>query len=131
MTKKRNFIFILLLVIISAAGYAAVVHAGDNPSTSGLVPCDTNCGFKDFMTLINKFINYVVFFLALPLSAIMFTYAGFLLLTAGGEVSQKNKAKHIFTNVVWGIVIAVAAWLIVNTLLTILGYDGTWIGFHG
>jgi hypothetical protein len=60
----------------------------------------------------------------------MFAYAGFLLVTAGGEAAgARTKAKSIFTNAVFGLVLAVAAWLIVNTILSILGYTGDWIGF--
>ena len=66
--------------------------------------------------------------MALPIAAIMIAYAGFLLITAaGGE--QKTKAKNIFFNAVIGLVIAAAAWLIIRTLLLIVGYEGDWIGF--
>ena len=41
----------------------------------------------------------------------------------------KTEAKNIFTNAVIGLVIAVAAFLIIRTILSILGYDGSWIGF--
>ena len=59
----------------------------------------------------------------------MFAYAGFVLLTAGGDTSKLKKAKDVFTNVALGLVFAAAAWLIVHTILTTLGYAGSWIGF--
>ena len=65
----------------------------------------------------------------MPIAAIMFTYAGFLLITAGGETaSARTKAKNILLHTIGGLVVAVAAWLIIHTILSILGYSGSWIG---
>jgi hypothetical protein len=87
------------------------------------------CGFNDLMTLINNFISFILFKLAVPIAAIAFAYAGFMLITSGGSTEKKGTAKKIFTNVALGLIFAVAAWLIVNTVLSILGYEGSWIGF--
>jgi len=118
-------------------------------SAQGLVPCNNNkedtiitnkdgtktvvkptpCDFKAFMALINKVINFILFTLAVPIAAIMCAYAGILMLFSGGEsAGNRTKAKGIFTNAILGLVIAAGAWLIVKTLITILGYDGAWIG---
>lgn len=102
------------------------------PISGGLgVTCpNDDCGFNDFITLINRVISFILFNLAIPISAIMFAYAGFLLVTAGGA-GEKTKAKDIFTNTVTGLVIAAGAWLVINTLLSIVGKPGmwSWIGF--
>ena len=100
---------------------------------AGLVPCGNTgqpaCDFNGFMTLINTVIRFILFDLVVPIAAIMFFYAGFLMVTSGGSAESKTKAKGIFTNAVFGLVIAVAAWLIIRTLLLILGFEGAWIGF--
>lgn len=68
--------------------------------------------------------------MAVPIAAIMFAYAGFIMVTAGGESSSaKTKAKDIFLNTLIGLVLALAAWLIIKLLLNILEWDGGWIGF--
>lgn len=104
----------------------------DNGST-GLVPCDgsdTNpCGFYQFLDLINKVVNYIIVGLVIPISAIMFAYAGFELLTSGGETSKREKAKKIFTDVAIGLIVVMAAFLIVQTVLGIVGYDKSWDWF--
>jgi hypothetical protein len=87
------------------------------------------CNFKDAMTLVNTIITFILFSLVLPVSAIMFAYAGFKLVTSGGSTEARSKAKSIFTSALIGLVIAAAAWLIIRTILSILGYDGAWIGF--
>jgi hypothetical protein len=107
---------------------------GTSYSGSGgnLIPCGTstnkgNCDFNALMILVNNVVKFILFKLALPIAAIMFAYAGFELLTAGGDTAKMKKAKTIFINVALGLIIAAAAWLIVNTILTILGYTGTWL----
>jgi len=87
------------------------------------------CGFNDLLVMVNKVINYALFVLFIPIAAILFAYAGFMLITSGGEVGKKKKALSVFWNVGLGLVIAVASWLIISTLLSIVGYDGSWIGF--
>jgi len=82
------------------------------------------CGFVDAIELIKKIINFILIDLALPFAAIMFAYAGFLLVTSGGETSKREKAKKIFTDVAIGLVIVAAAFLIVKTILSIVGYSG-------
>jgi len=108
---------------------------------TGLVPCTntpdpvtgkidaSKCDFTQLMNLVNKVIHFILFDMVIPIAAIMFAYAGFLLVTAGGEAaSARTKAKSIFTNALIGLVIAVAAWLIVKLILTTLGFSTTLLG---
>ncbi|OGI94941.1 hypothetical protein A2917_01920 [Candidatus Nomurabacteria bacterium RIFCSPLOWO2_01_FULL_42_17] len=108
-------------------------------SNTGLVPCNNTpavdgtiaqpCDFNAFMNLINIVIKFILFSLVLPIAAIMFFYAGLKMVTSGGSAEARGKAKSIFTNAVLGLAIAVGAWLIIRTILSILGYQGAWIGF--
>ncbi|PIR68969.1 hypothetical protein COX93_03395 [Candidatus Nomurabacteria bacterium CG_4_10_14_0_2_um_filter_30_12] len=93
---------------------------------SGMV--SNPCGFKDIMELINTVIKFLLQDIVLPLAAIMFAYAGFELVTSGGSTEKKSKAKKIFTDVAIGLVIIVAAFLIIQTILSIVGYTevSTW-----
>ena len=128
-TKKfliRNcaFVIVLVMLVLPAVSFAE--------ESKGLVPCDGSeaspCDFKALMTLINTMINFILFKLAIPIAAIMFFYAGFKMVTSGGSTEARGKAKSIFTSTVFGLVIAAAAWLIVHLILSILGYNGAWIG---
>jgi hypothetical protein len=101
------------------------------PATGSLVTCVNDCGWSKLIDMVNRVIKFILFDMVLPIAAIMFTYAGFLLVTAGGEAAHaRAKAKEIFTNAVIGLVIAVAAYLIIQTILSILGWNGSWIGFN-
>ncbi|HEY4714972.1 MAG TPA: pilin [Candidatus Paceibacterota bacterium] len=88
----------------------------------GLVPdCpETGCGWDQLMLLVAKVIDFLVFYLSLPIAAIAFAYAGFLLMTSGDNSGKRDQAKEIFRKVGLGLVIAMAAWLIVSTILTTL-----------
>lgn len=78
------------------------------------------CDFKYFMDLLNSIIKFLLFAIATPMIALIVMYTGYLYLTAGGSAGQTEKAKHILFNVVVGYIIALAAWLIVNTIVTSL-----------
>lgn len=104
-------------------------------TTGGLVHCDNSvghlCDFNALMDLINTVIHFILFAMVIPIAAIMMAYAGFKMLIAGEESAHaRTKAKEIFFNVVIGLIIAVAAFLIIRTILSILGYNGSWIGFN-
>lgn len=94
----------------------------------GLVPdCPADgCGFNELMELINNVIKFLLFTIATPLAALIFVYAGFKLLTSGGSAESMTTAKKILKNLIIGYVIALSAWLVINTILTseFLGYDG-------
>ena len=135
---KKSFLVIILLVVFLVP---ILSFADSNPlpsSGSGLVPCGTEdaqhnitnpCKFSDLLTLVNTVVRFVLIDLAVPIAGLAFAYAGFLLLTAGGETSKLTKAKKIFLNVALGLIIVAASWLIIEAILTLLGYDGAWIGF--
>ncbi|MFA6177614.1 MAG: hypothetical protein WC694_01835 [Candidatus Paceibacterota bacterium] len=127
-TKKNIISFLIFLILIIPVISLASADG------LGLVPCDNSaenlCDFNAFMALINKVIKFILFDLVIPISAIMFAYAGFLMVTSGGSTEAKNRMKSVFTNTVLGLIIALAAFIIIRTILSILGYEGDWIGFN-
>ena len=93
------------------------------------------CGLCDFFTLIKNIFNFIAFNLAPPLAGFLFLLAGFFFLTSGGSEEQAGRAKKIFTNTIIGLVIIFTSWLIVNSIIQIIGknVDGfqkeTWYDF--
>lgn len=116
--KTLASIFSLLIIFIPMALFSA-----------GLVPdCaengEYNCDFNVFMGMLNNLIDFVLFKLATPIFALILVYTGWLYLSDMGSTENVKKAKHIFKNAVIGYVIALAAWLIVETIIKSLGYTG-------
>ena len=93
---------------------------------AGLVPCgnpdQAPCDYNKFIKLLHNIINYVLLLLG-PIAAVVFAYAGFILLTANGAPDKITKARKIFLNTAIGIVIILCAWLIVAEILHFIGLD--------
>jgi len=78
------------------------------------------CGFSDFVNLIQRVIEYIII-LVLPILAIIIAYTGYLFLTSGGNPSKRTAAKNAVTNALIGVVVILAAWLIVRTIVMSVG----------
>lgn len=106
----------LILVLLAAPGMALA-------QASPIVPCDgvnTKCGFDEFIILLKNIVNFAILYLATPLAAVSFAIAGIMMFTSGGNETQLAKAKAIFKYVLIGLVIALAAWLIVHAIFAAL-----------
>jgi len=106
----------------------------------GLIPCGNTkadntvsdpCTFGDLITLAQTVINFLIFKIAAPLAAVMFIWAGFLYLTAAGNEGQVKKAHDLFWAVFIGLVIALAAWLMVSFVLRFFLGDASNFNFLG
>lgn len=101
--------------------------------SSGLVPCgygkftgngndhssSTGCQACDLVTLVQNIMNFAIG-IAIPIAAALFAYAGVLYFTSAANPANKNKATEIFRNAFIGFLIAITAWLIINTLLHVI-----------
>ena len=91
----------------------------------GLVPCTgPTCNFCHLFVLARNIMKFLILTLAMPIAALLFAWAGILYITAAGNTGQIGRAKKIFADVLLGLVIAVAAALIVDLILrTFTGND--------
>lgn len=117
--KRKKFemmAFLLVLIVIMAPLYVSAFE---------IVPCggsgQSACNFSFFIQLIRNVVKFLIFYLAVPLAAISFAVAGVMILTSGGNTGQVEQAKEIFWNVLIGLIVALAAWLVVNAILIGLG----------
>jgi hypothetical protein len=77
------------------------------------------CGWGDLLVLLNRIINYVIFLSAF-IAVLAFCYAGFLYLTAFGEMGKVEQAHKIFSSTIMGIIIIMIAWLIIASILKVM-----------
>jgi len=105
---------------ITWSGLIPKCNTGDIDEDTG--DYENSCGLNYLMQMVNKIINYVLIILATPLFVLIIVYVGFLFLTSGGDSGKVTKAKTIIKNAIIGYIIALAAWLIVKTILTTVGY---------
>lgn len=131
--KKIILTLLITLTTISFVAPATVLAAGSGDFASDpnaqLAPTDCGnkgqreCGWNDFISLINRLIKFVIYFSA-TLSVMAFCYAGFLYLTAFGEMGKIEEAHSIFRTTIVGMLIVMMGWLIVATILKTLGVSG-------
>lgn len=95
----------------------------------GLVPCSgPDCTTASVVGLADGLIKWLISVLGV-IAVIVMVYAGFKMVMSAGDEKAWSSAKELFTNVVIGIILILASWLIVDTLLkglTNSGLDG-WI----
>lgn len=117
--------------VTGGAAGALDVSPSMSISDAGLIPCgrrygpnNTNvpCTFSHIVILIQNLISFA-FVLVMPIAAVVFMYAGFLLITSGSSPDKRTKARGIFGKAIIGIIFIMAAWLIVSLVLQTLGVD--------
>lgn len=120
-------------IVLSSAFSVLITPLTTFAASSGLVPCGvvppgvvgktyliaTECNLCDFGTLTQNIINYILL-ISIPLSVMLFAWAGILYFSSAENPGQIAKAHKIFTSVLIGFVIIVSAWLVVQTLLMVL-----------
>ena len=85
-----------------------------------LIVCDgPDCDFAKLMQLVQNIISALII-ISTFLATAAFAYAGFLLLTSGGNESNKTKAKEMLGKVIKGYLWILVAWVLVYTITTVL-----------
>lgn len=113
--------FILSLAIFCAI--PAIAFGAETTFFGSIVPdCPMYGGTADVCRacdLVKLADNIIKFFVVLSVlvASLLFAWAGFLYVTAASSKSNLDQAKNIFFNVLIGLVLVLAAWLIVDLLL--------------
>ncbi len=115
--------FFLLATIVTMMIMVGPLLAQDGGLGPVVPDCEgDNCKFADFLQLLDN-IFQAILWLAVPAASIAIAYAGIVLATAQDDTGKRNEAKAILWSAVLGLVIVLAAWLIVNTVLEFLATD--------
>ena len=97
------------------------------PGWKNLIVCDGTaldpCTFEKLTLLVKALINNLVI-LSTFLAVVAFAWAGFLLLTSGGNEAGKTKAKKMLGKVLIGYLWILGAWVVVYTVTSVLLKDG-------
>src|SRR3989339_477969 len=118
-------IFLPILSYAQDQGFGKVAgpYQTGKALTTGLVLCGNPdqpaCDFSYAVLMINKIIDWIIG-MAGGIFTVSFIYGGFLYMTSGTKLGDKEKAKKILWNTLYGFVIILVSWLIVYTLLNYL-----------
>ncbi len=111
---KKSVILFLVCVPIAFLFLSMFSVAG----AQGIIPCEgSGCNFEKFILLIQNVIDFLIVTIGIPLAMILFAYAGWLYMSAGGDTGKISKGHDIFKSVIIGLALALAAWLIVHTIV--------------
>lgn len=124
------FVAIAMLFLVPVAALYAQGNVGNSPAPSQIVPTScsgADCDLCDLVQLAQNILNFAIY-LSVFVAALLFAYAGIRYVSAGGNPSTISQAHSIFANVFIGLLIILAAWLVVDTLMKTLtgGTFGPW-----
>jgi len=111
MKKIKPFIFLSVIAVMAPLIAFAAVGV-----TYPLVPCTDNCSVACFYVMIDRIISFLLYAIAMPLSATALMVSG-IYLVAGGSEKAITTGKAIFKFTLIGLFIAFGAWLIVDLIL--------------
>lgn len=101
-----------LVSIVPDSCYERVTVDGNGKVT-------VKCGWNELMQMGQNVMTDAIYLAAMA-AVISITYAGYLLMSSGGDSGAVKKGKEILWKVVVGIFFTLAAWLLVNTILKFL-----------
>jgi len=99
-------------------------------NAQGLVPCgnpgQSACTIEDFFIMIRIIFNFIVWDIATPIAILMLTIGGIMIVISAGNPNLASKGKNILYMAVIGLALVFCSWLIINFILTTLGYKEAW-----
>lgn len=121
MFLKKNLNYFIIICLLAVLTMPIIVYG------RGLVPCGTSeteeCTLCDLLRLGQ---NIIVFLrnVGLALAALFTAWGGFLLLTSGESEERRAKGKDTLKTAIIGVIIILASWIIINTILTFAAAGG-------
>lgn len=146
-----KIVIIFLLIFLPIIGLASGVYTWNNQNIcyEGFVPCGKkvclgsnlqngkcvpcsqtafiNCEFCHLFIMLDDILDFLLLRIIPILATIMLIIGGIMLYFAGASAEAFSTGKNILTSAVIGLVIIYCSWLIVNTILNILGI-AEWTG---
>ncbi len=126
---KRFVFFVLTLVVMGSFLFPALVTHAQLPAgeTGGFVTCGKGadpCTFQDLMPFLSNLVTKLLTYIAVPLATLGIAIGGVRIIVGSQNPGERSKGVENIKDSVIGLIIALAAWLIVQTILAGLGYTG-------
>lgn len=144
MTKSGfGFSLIALIILVFFLLTAASIFAFQIKGPAAIVPsCATSiiciqsdntfkqvtgvCGICDIFALIQNILNFVWYYITIPLAALFLAYGGVLMILPyiGGSTAMHDKGKKVILQALTGLLIIFFAWLGIDTIIKVIGQQG-------
>ena len=132
LSTKQIWADIAVIMTLALLAFPVFVYSAESAATKAKETCITyecgddktagNCDFKDLVKGTTKVVNFGTI-LALQFSVVVIAVAGFNLMISGDNPNKRKEARDMLWKVVQGIVIIIAAWLVVTLILNGLGVN--------
>lgn len=126
---KTHLLAFLILLAIAIPAVSLAQQAG----SAKLIPCSienafTECTFEKLFgiyggqndSLFGRVYNFLIFKLAVPVATIAILVAGIMMATSQNDPGKRSKAKTILQYAVVGLIITLASYLIIKTIVNTL-----------
>lgn len=137
--KKFFLIFLLLILflmpVLTIAQGLVPCGKGDPTLPDGSPNPDwKRCELADLFKLVENVYGFIVLYIATPLAGLVIVMGGVIILISGGpgglnpitgiaSPNLYNTGKNMVTGAILGMFLILGGWLIINTVLNIIGYN--------
>lgn len=123
MRRLVPFLLVSILLVVPVAASAqfsgTLVPCGNDLDGNGVVDVGEQCQACHAVELAQNIINFLVY-IASFLAVLIFSWAGLIYVTAAGNPGKIGRAHQMFTDVMVGILIVLAGWLVIDTVMKTL-----------
>ena len=142
---KKIFLLILPFCLLSILFIPFLAEAAKDPACAGpdgkygIVTCGcgtpamdadgkcTNCcEIGDFFTMAADIYSFIVKYIATTLATIMIIVGAIFMLTSAGDPGRAGTGKNMIKFAIIGLVLVFGSWLIIDSLLKLMGYTQNW-----
>jgi len=100
-------------------------------AAGGLVPCDgADCTICSFFQMLINIYDFIVKMIATPLAVIGITVGAIFMMISAGNPNLMSTGKKIFWTAIIGLALVFCSYLIIATVLSIIGYTQNWANLN-
>ncbi|MFA5001172.1 MAG: TrbC/VirB2 family protein [Candidatus Paceibacterota bacterium] len=126
-TSRFALVFLLVLIVFNLLPVLVLAQTANDDGFSGLVSCGwgsdsgpDECNWQALVAMAQKVVDFILIDLMIPLAVIALVYAGIQVIRGKTQPAELIKAKGALYNVAIGIFLALGAYAIIKTILTLL-----------
>jgi len=123
--RLNHLVFATVFLILLICSFKPNISQAE-----GLVQCggpgQPRCEIVDIFKTLNNIYTFLVQTIATPLAIIAITIGGIFILVSAGNPNLAHQGKQILLWAIIGLALAWGSWVIINFILTTLGYQGAW-----
>ena len=120
LNKIKIFVYLIPVFVFGFWPFVTKGQGGGN-----LIPCSgTDCTFNDLFVMADNIISFLTTYIAIPVATIAIVVGGVFWAVNAANPSYVQKGKSIIWTALVGLIISLAAWLIIKFIVVLLTEGG-------